>query len=96
MRPFCSATTEVARFWGIFLRCPVDPSRADSPQGNHDEQDTNHRDSAAVIYPPYIADHETIGGPIYISHTLSGEENSAQTSMPKSNSSVFISFLFDR
>ena len=49
-----------------------------SPQGNDDEQDTNDCDTAPVIDPPHIADHETAGGPIYVPQTLPGEENSCR------------------
>ena len=47
-----------------------------SPQRNYGEQDTNDCDTAPVIDPPHIADHEAAGGPIYVPQTLPGEENS--------------------
>jgi hypothetical protein len=49
-----------------------------SPQGNDDEQETNDCDTASVIDPPHIADHETAGGPIYVPQTLTGEKKSCR------------------
>jgi hypothetical protein len=49
-----------------------------SPQSNYDQQDTNDCDTAPVIDPAHIADHETAGGPIYVPQALPSEENSCR------------------
>jgi hypothetical protein len=57
---------------------PAQVSNSISPQGNDDQQNTNHCDAAPIIDPLHLADHEAAGGPIYVPQTLPGEENSCR------------------
>jgi len=49
-----------------------------SPQGNGDEQNADNCDATTVIDPLQLADHEAAGGPIYVTQTLTGEEESCR------------------